>query len=407
MGSGEMSASMVEVHKYAMSLIEGPVQAAFIDTPAGFQLNTDLIAQKAVEFSEQRLNVPMAVASFKDARLASLEETQRTVGILHDATYIFAGPGSPTYTIRNWRHTPVLDAIFETLTSGGSLTFASAASLTVGSWTIPVYEIYKVGEGLRWVEGLNILGHSGMDVAVVPHWNNTSGGDHDTRYCFMGQPRWQVLEAMLPSRTAVLGIDEHTACILRIDSNVGEVRGLGQVTVWRARDGALPRDEMVFLAGDSFSLELLRPAAGASRGSSDLDLDLEEPADGRLAWQEVRQKYEGLIAASHPPFEDVVSYIYDLMALLSQARRQQEWQSMQQAEEALREALVRILARLGSRPLDTDSVIAPYANLLLAVRDELRAARQWALADRIRGGLAELGLILEDRPEGTTWSRRP
>ncbi len=57
MGSGEMAASMVEVHKYAMSLVEGPLRAAFIDTPAGFQLNADLLARKAVEFFAEPRNV--------------------------------------------------------------------------------------------------------------------------------------------------------------------------------------------------------------------------------------------------------------------------------------------------------------------------------------------------------------
>ena len=38
--------------------------------------------------------------------------------------------------------------------AGGTVTFASAASLTLGRKTIPVYEIYKVGEPPRWLDGL-------------------------------------------------------------------------------------------------------------------------------------------------------------------------------------------------------------------------------------------------------------
>jgi cysteinyl-tRNA synthetase len=41
--------------------------------------------------------------------------------------------------------------------------------------------------------------------------------------------------------------------------------------------------------------------------------------------------------------------------------------------------------------------------LLIAVRQDLRAAKQYALADKIRGDLARLGVILEDGPQGTTW----
>ncbi len=45
----------------------------------------------------------------------------------------------------------------------------------------------------------------------------------------------------------------------------------------------------------------------------------------------------------------------------------------------------------------------PFIETLVAVRSELRKQKQWALADRIRDRLAELGVVLEDSPQGTTW----
>ena len=39
MGSGELTATMVEVHKGLLDQLPGSPQAAFLDTPAGFQLN--------------------------------------------------------------------------------------------------------------------------------------------------------------------------------------------------------------------------------------------------------------------------------------------------------------------------------------------------------------------------------
>jgi cysteinyl-tRNA synthetase len=44
--------------------------------------------------------------------------------------------------------------------------------------------------------------------------------------------------------------------------------------------------------------------------------------------------------------------------------------------------------------------------LLIAVRQEARAQGHYALADMIRARLSDLGIALEDRPEGTTWRRR-
>ncbi|MBC7083812.1 MAG: cysteine--tRNA ligase [Firmicutes bacterium] len=43
--------------------------------------------------------------------------------------------------------------------------------------------------------------------------------------------------------------------------------------------------------------------------------------------------------------------------------------------------------------------------LLVQVRGELRAKKEWALADRIRDGLREMGIVLEDTASGTVWKR--
>ena len=44
-----------------------------------------------------------------------------------------------------------------------------------------------------------------------------------------------------------------------------------------------------------------------------------------------------------------------------------------------------------------------FIGLLASIRDDLRQNQQWQLADRIRKGLADLGVTLEDTPQGTTW----
>ncbi len=47
--------------------------------------------------------------------------------------------------------------------------------------------------------------------------------------------------------------------------------------------------------------------------------------------------------------------------------------------------------------------VKPFVDLLVSVRSELRTAKQWAIADQVRDGLKELGVALEDTPEGTEW----
>ena len=47
----------------------------------------------------------------------------------------------------------------------------------------------------------------------------------------------------------------------------------------------------------------------------------------------------------------------------------------------------------------------PFIELLLATRQRLREAKQWALADEVRDRLRDLGVLVEDRPDGAVWRR--
>ncbi len=46
---------------------------------------------------------------------------------------------------------------------------------------------------------------------------------------------------------------------------------------------------------------------------------------------------------------------------------------------------------------------APFIDLLLEIRSELRGRNEYALADQIRARLADLGVTLEDNRQGSTW----
>jgi cysteinyl-tRNA synthetase len=75
------------------------------------------------------------------------------------------------------------------------------------------------------------------------------------------------------------------------------------------------------------------------------------------------------------------------------------------AQEALRE-LAGVLGLTLHAPKAKSQDAAPFIELLLKVRSDLRAAKQWQLADTVRDGLAGLGVELKDSPDGTSWSAR-
>ncbi len=250
MGSGELTATMVEVHKEILARFGGFPRAFFLDTPAGFQLNADQLSQRAVEYFRLNVGYMMEVISFKSKGVPPIER-ELAFSQMKEADYILVGPGSPTYAIRQWKETPIPEILELRIKGGACLVAASAAALTVGRFALPVYEIYKVGEELHWVEGLDILGHFGLNTVVVPHWNNAEGGTHDTGFCFMGESRFRKLESMLPDDVSILGLDEHTACIIDLDSEEISIKGIGSVTF---RYQAIER---TFHRGEKFPLRVL------------------------------------------------------------------------------------------------------------------------------------------------------
>jgi len=44
-----------------------------------------------------------------------------------------------------------------------------------------------------------------------------------------------------------------------------------------------------------------------------------------------------------------------------------------------------------------------FIKLLLDLRQELRQQKNYALSDRIRDDLTNLGVVIEDTPQGSTW----
>lgn len=226
---------MTSVHQDLIARVSRPeLNAILIDTPFGFQENADEIADRIRAYFRERVGSELARASLRHAGRATALEIEQFLSRLDGANYVFSGPGSPTYALRHWRNHGVAARLIEKVAQGGGcLAFASAAAIALGAYALPVYEIYKVGDDPSWTEGLDVLGEIGVRCAVLPHYDNREGGSHDTRFCWMGEPRLRVLESMLPDDVVVLGVDEYTACIIDVAAHTVTVRGRGGVTVRR------------------------------------------------------------------------------------------------------------------------------------------------------------------------------
>jgi cyanophycinase-like exopeptidase len=238
-GSGETSAAGGRVFEAIARRYASPVRIAILETPAGFEVNSDRVAGRIADFLQRRLAnyaplIHVIPARKRDTPLGP--DNPELLATLTTADLIFMGAGSPTYTVRQLRDTLAWRAIVARHRHGAAVILASAAAIAAGFVALPVYEIYKAGVDLHWYEGLDFFGSYGLKLAIVSHWNNTSGGDGlDTSRCYMGQSRFASLTSMLPQLTTILGIDEHTGLILDMEKGQGEVLGRGGVTV--VRDG--------------------------------------------------------------------------------------------------------------------------------------------------------------------------
>jgi peptidase E len=407
MGSGELTATMVEVHKGLLDQLPGDPQATFLDTPAGFQLNVDQISLKAVEYFRDHVQQPMTVSSFKSHETITDFDARQTFHRLRQSNYILIGPGSPTYAVRQLKESPIPDILVQCVENGGCLVAASAAALTVGRLTLPVYEIYKVGHELHWVDGMDILGQFGFDLVVVPHWNNAEGGTHDTRFCFMGEPRFRRLESLFPEKVSVLGLDEHTACILDFENNQAEIKGIGRVTLRsNGRD-------VSFQSGDRLPLGVLKDGETDSDWRPDTEQSLSPQKRSAPTPDSFWDKIHALEESFHKSLKEhdhrtSTNALLELDRIIWRAQHELESaEDISQARDTLRDLIVLTGNELSSSPGNQAECLAPLVEALLELRQKFRVKKQWDEADAIRDTLQSVDIIVADTKNDSKWRLGP
>jgi peptidase E len=403
MGSGELTATMVEVHKELLRGLPPRPQVVFLDTPAGFELNANQISQNAVEFFVKHVRQSISIASFKGKKLVSDLEAFQTFQKLREADFILVGPGSPTYALDQWRETPIPEILTARIEQGGCLVAASAAALTLGKYTLPVYEIYKVGQELHWAEGMNILGHFGFNLVIIPHWNNAEGRTHDTRFCFMGEQRLKQLESLLPEDVGIFGLDEHTACLLDLDKEKAYIKGIGGVTLrYRGQD-------KVFQKGEHLLLDLLRKGDLGRKRSSQApgqSAPVKSENQAAMAFKDQCLAIENsfMKGLEHFDVQAIIRALLEFDQMIWKAGQDLTSQEfIYQARNTFREMILSLGRKLEISPGSRAEALTPLVEELLKVREKFRKAKQYEAADTIRQTLEGADLIVEDTRDGSRW----
>jgi cysteinyl-tRNA synthetase len=153
-------------------------------------------------------------------------------------------------------------------------------------------------------------------------------------------------------------------------------------------------------------LSRLRVAAEPGAAAMDADEDEATTTDlVALAEESRRRFHEAMDDDFNAP--EALAALFDLARAINRARGVGEATG---AIEAARVTLVELAGVLGlDLAADSGSPMsdaAPFIDVLLRVREELRQRREWALSDLIRDELGKLEVVVEDTPAGATWTQR-
>jgi hypothetical protein len=253
-GSGESQSLGGQIIRQLAEQYGQGVVVALLETPAGFQPNSQRVLDEVADLFESRIRYLHPVFHRIPARNRETEfspDREEIVRPIAQADIIFMGAGSPTYAVRQLKGSLAWQYAIGAWQRGATLVLASAAAIAAGAYALPVYEIFKAGEELGWREGLDLLKPFGASLAILPHWNNSDGGtDLDTSRCFMGEERFAMLRGMLPEAAFLFGIDENTVAEIDIEAKMCRVAGSGNLTLRG------PRVEKTIASGETINFSV-------------------------------------------------------------------------------------------------------------------------------------------------------
>ena len=95
--------------------------------------------------------------------------------------------------------------------------------------------------------------------------------------------------------------------------------------------------------------------------------------------------------------------LFDLVRVINQTRADGAVPVQLEPAQALLRELTGVLGLRMLKPDEGGQEAAPFIDLLVELRGEIRRQKLWALSDLIRDRLAALNVLVEDSKEGSTW----
>lgn len=141
----------------------------------------------------------------------------------------------------------------------------------------------------------------------------------------------------------------------------------------------------------------LKPALPGAQGASQSSLSaLKDQIDATD---------KGFVEAMDDDFNTAgaLACLFELVRVINQARADGATDvELSPAQELVRR-LTGVLGLTLDKVKESGTAADRFIDLLIEVRKELRTNKMWALSDMVRDRLAELGVVLEDSKEGTSW----
>jgi cyanophycinase-like exopeptidase len=367
-GSGETSSIGKKIFEVVFKSLPPSPRLVLLETPAGFELNSHQVISRVGDFFIHRLQNYSPQVEIIPARKRGTQfspDDPELVTPLLNADLIFMGPGSPSYAVRQLRDSLAWHYLIARHRLGAVLALASAATVAFSAYALPVYEIYKVGEDLHWIDGLDFFGLYGLQLVFIPHWNNHEGGaELDTSRCFMGQERFVRLMEMLPGEMTIIGLDEKTALIMHPSSCECQVRGLGMVTLLHTGHIHI----------DNGCLNSFVPSSEDANSTGGNLSTITEHRDGHVHQFQDGQIFPMSELGPFHPYHPETSLPITIWQKAIHAKYNPDTDVIQSIPEAV--------------------------TLLLQARQKARQAGNWECADELRQQIEKLGWEISDTKDG-------